>query len=290
FGLTQNCLSDGGYLNYLRRMYGDKLDLPTPDDLRQCINDYRADIQKRVQEHRLEPGEHVSFGKNGKVEVSGMIAIEHLRASMARMIFDRNTNKEFYIEESFPYDWMYSCLEPHGLIFRINPEPLAELSPEIVHQDHDYWTKIESRMIGDWLNDDTPVQDVAAFAEKVYLRHDFSGFNGDSNFVLNAYSHRMFSKERQSIAGLYAWRAQHAVDAADEKRMDAAADFACRQAWGLCPDSPVVVFQYTAFLMTEKRYSDALVVAETAAKFRSGEGESQFDQLIAYLKRYSKTP
>jgi len=38
-------------------------------------------------------------------------------------------------------------------------------------------------MIGDWITDDTPVQQIAAFAEKVNLKHDFLGFKGDPRFI-----------------------------------------------------------------------------------------------------------
>ena len=88
---------------------------------------------------------------------------------LAKIIFDKNPDHEFYVEESFPLDWMYPYLEPHGLIMKINRQPLSELSDDIVSQDHDYWTKYLTPMIGGWLNDDTPVSDVAAFAEKVHL-------------------------------------------------------------------------------------------------------------------------
>ncbi|HXB60061.1 MAG TPA: hypothetical protein VNU95_10870, partial [Candidatus Acidoferrales bacterium] len=115
----------------------------------------------------------------------------------------------------------------------------------------------------DWLADDTSVTNIAAFAHKVYLHHDFIGFTGDPAFVENALSQRMFSKERSSIAGLYAWRAQHETDVATRQRMDAAADFAFRQAWALCPDSPEAVFQYVQFLMQTNRTEDALIVART---------------------------
>ena len=41
-------------------------------------------------------------------------------------------------------------------------------------------------MIGDWLNDDTPVAEVAAFAKKVYVKKDLNGFTGDPRFIQNA--------------------------------------------------------------------------------------------------------
>jgi hypothetical protein len=145
-------------------------------------------------------------------------------------------------------------------------------------------------MIGDWVDKDTSLADIAAFNEKVFLHHDFSGFTGDTNFVLNTRSHRMFSKERSSIAGLYAWRAQHAADTTDKQGMNDAADFAFRQAWALCPDSPEVVFRYVQLLMTEKRIPDALLVAETAAKFPGIDGASseQMEALVAQLSKYQQ--
>ena len=42
---------------------------------------------------------------------------------LAKIMFDKNPDREFYIEESFPLDWMYPYLEPHGLIFKINRQP-----------------------------------------------------------------------------------------------------------------------------------------------------------------------
>ena len=87
-------------------------------------------------------------------------------------------------------------------------------------------------MLGDWLNDDTPVSQVAAFVEKVQLKRNFSGFKGDPQFVQNDYAREMFSRLRSSIAGVYAWRMNHAANEAEKARMARAADFASRQ--GVC--------------------------------------------------------
>jgi hypothetical protein len=203
---------------------------------------------------------------------------------LTKIIFDKNTNQEFYVEESFPLDWMYPHFEPHGLIFKINRQPLTTLSDEIVQNDHDYWTKTVTPMIGGWLNSDTTVKEVAAFAEKVFVRHDFSGFTGDPRFVQNAYSHKMFSKERSSIGGLYAWRALHTTDKSERKRMNDEADFAFRQAWALCPYSPEAVFRYVNLLMSESRFSDALLVAGTAAKMPEMKGRDG-DQIRGLVKQ-----
>src|SRR5262249_46962940 len=150
-----------------------------------------------------------------------------INALLAKEIFDKNPSREFYVEESFPLDWMYPHLEPHELIMKINREPLARLSEEVVQRDHDYWQMRVNGMLGDWLTDDTSVQKVTEFAEKVYLHKDLSGFTGDTRFVSDNYGPKMFSKWRSSIAGIYAWRIKStpatetapAQTQADRKRM-----------------------------------------------------------------------
>jgi hypothetical protein len=185
FVLTQNALADATYLEYLRGMYGAKIYTPTDEDSKKCFQDYMADAQERVQKHQLKPGENVAVGADGKIQVSGQVAVMEINGLLVKTIFDRNTNHEFYIEESFPFDWMYPYLEPHGLIMKINRQPLSELSDEIVKQDHDYWVKYVQPMIGDWLNDDTSVEKVAAFAKKTFGKQDFTGFTGDPRFIQN---------------------------------------------------------------------------------------------------------
>jgi hypothetical protein len=289
FVLTQNALADSTYLDYLHAMYGEKIYVPTVEDSQKCFQDYTEDAQRRMQSHQLMPGEDVKM-VDGKVQVSGQVAVMGINGLLARVVFDKNPNREFYIEESFPLEWMYPYLEPHGLIFKINHQPLPGLSDEILARDHDYWAKLVQPMIGDWLNDDTPVEQVAAFAKKTFGKQDFSGFTGDPRFIQNAYSHKMFSKLRTSLAGLYAWRLKQAADASEKERMAREADFAFRQAWALCPYSPEAVFRYVNFLLAQDRSADALVVAETAAQMPAMQGRDggQIRGLVEQLKKFQK--
>ena len=289
FVLTQNALADSTYLEYLRAMYGEKIYVPTLEDFQKCFEDYKEDAQRRMQSHQLMPGENVKM-VDGKIQVSGQMSVVQIDGRLAKIIFDKNPGREFYIEESFPFDWLYPYLEPHGLIFKINRHPLPGLSDEILERDHDYWAKLVQPTIGGWLTDDTPVEQVAAFAKKTFGKQDFSGFTGDPHFIQNAYSHRMFSKLRSSIAGLYAWRMDHATDAAEKDRMAREADFAFRQTWALCPDSPEAVFRYVNLLMEQKRTADALIVAETAAQMPANQGKDggQIRALAEQLKEFQK--
>ncbi len=272
FTLDPYALADSTYLEYVRSMYGNKIYIPTAEDSKKCFNDYDAGIQKQMRNHQFKP--------DG-------LAVMDISGLLAKDMFDQNTNREFYIQENYPFDWMYLYLEPHGLIFKLNRKSQDKLSDEIIQQDCNYWTNTLSPIIGNWLNGDTSVSNIAAFAEKVFLRHDFNGFNGDTNFVFNAYSQRIFSKARSSIARLYAWRAQHATDSAEKQRMRNEADFAFRQSWALCPGSPEAVFRYVQFLMQTNRVDDALIVARTALAFDPD--NSTVSSFIKNLEQYEQT-
>ena len=290
FTLTQNALADGTYLKYLRSMYGEKIYIPTDDDSQKCFQDYTEDVTRRRQNNQLKPGEDIRTDSNGRVQVSGQVAVMEINGLLVKTIFDKNPDREFYVEESFPLDWMYPNLEPHGLIMKINRQQLPALSDKIVKRDHDYWTKYVAPMIGDWLNTDTSVGEIAAFAEKACLNHDLNGFKGDPRFIQSLDSQKMFSKLRSSIGGLYAWRAQHATGAGEKQRMNDEADFAFRQAFALCPYSPEAVFRYVNLLLSENRAADALLVAETAEKMPAMQGRDgeSVRGLIKQLKQFQK--
>ena len=158
FTLTQNALADGRYLNYLRSMYGEKIYIPTGEDRKNVFEEYIEDVANpRKEENKLKPDEKVQV-EDSRVQVSGQGAVMVINGLIVKVMFDKNPNREFYIEESWTLDWMYPNLEPHGLIFKINRQPLTELSDAIVQRDHDYWTKLVQPMIGDWLGDDTSVR------------------------------------------------------------------------------------------------------------------------------------
>lgn len=113
FVLTQNALADGLYLKFLAATFGKKIYVPTEDDSSKAFEAYKADAGLRLDEDRLKPGEKVSR-KDGKIEVEGMISVMEINALLAKVTFDKNPKREFYVEESFPLDWMYPYLSPRG--------------------------------------------------------------------------------------------------------------------------------------------------------------------------------
>ena len=265
FTITQNALVDSRYLDYLRAMYGPTIYTPTAEDSSKCFNEFMIDVQRRFTLKKLKPGEDVRM-KDGQIHVSGQVAIMSINGVLTKIIFDRNLDREFYVEESFPLDWMYPHLSPNGLIMKVNRQPLLSLSAELVQRDHEYWSRYLRPMLGDWLNYDTSVAEVAAFAEKVYLQHDLGGFTGDRQFVEDTWAQKAFSKLRSSIAGNYSWRSTNAKTPDEKQRMTKEADFAFRQAFALCPTSPEALSRYVELLVSANRADDARLLAGTSLK------------------------
>lgn len=263
FTISQNPLADSNYLVYLRHTYGKKIYIPSDEDSQICFNEYLTDAQERLKQGKLKPGEDVRVVDN-RVVVSGQVAVMQINGLLAKMIFEHNTNHDFYIEESFPLEWMYPYLAPHGLILHLERRPLASLSPEIVAKDQAYWRSFCQSAIGGWLTETSTVKEVCDYARRTFLEHHFAEFNVDRKFISDDHAQKAFSKLRSSIAGVYGWRLKDASEPAERQRMSAAADLAFRQAFALCPDSPEAVFRYVELLTQADRLDDALAIARTA--------------------------
>jgi tetratricopeptide (TPR) repeat protein len=148
-------------------------------------------------------------------------------------------------------------------------------------------------MLGDWLDEKTPVREVADFADRVYVRHNLKGFTGDRRFIANDYAQKTFSKLRSSIAGVYAWRLGASIppeyqpkSKAESQALLKEADFAFRQAFAICPYSPEAVFRYTQLLLQINRMDDAVLIAETCLKLDPH--NEQVHGLLENLKSYKK--
>ena len=203
----------------------------------------------------------------------------NINGLLTKVIFDHNPDNAFYVEESFPLDWMFPHLTPYGVIMKINRQPLDKLTDEICKRDHEFWSKYSERLIGNWITYDTSVKEITEFVERVYLGRNFKGFTGDPTFVRDDQAQKSFSKLRSSIAGIYSWRLGISPNNGapvpqqylpktqeDRDRMIREADFSFKQAFAFCPYSPEAVYRYVNLLLSMGRVSDALLVAETCLK------------------------
>lgn len=283
FILTQNQLVDSAYLDYLGTIYGRKLYIPTTDDSQKAFEDYAKDAGKRMRAGQLRPGEYVHLDSDGHVVASGQTAVMEINGILAKVVMEQNPGRECYIEESFPLDWMYPHLSPHGLIMQLHHDALAELDRKTVEKDMDYWKRLVGDAVGDVVNETNSIHDLCDFCEKVYLRKDFTGFKGDAAFANNESAQKCFSKLRSSLAGLYVWRMEHARDGDERGSMRKAADVAFRQAFALCPYSPEAVLRYTRFLINLNRPDDAILIAESSVRMGHPETEKFVRPLIKQL-------
>jgi len=248
--------------------------IPSAEDLSGSFGDYAADLNNRRSLGQQHPGEEgVSF-ENGKVSLSGQVPVMMINGLLCKVIFDHNPTNDFYVEESFPLDWMYPYETPSGIIMKINRNPLPSIPDEVFKKDHEFWTKYSERLCGNWITYDTTVQQIADFAEKIYLRNNYEGFTGDRKFIRDDDAQKAFSKLRSSIAGVYAWRLvpqfcppeYRPKNDAEYKALVRETDFAFKQSFAFCPYSPEAVYRYVNFLLPLGRFDDAMIVAQTCQK------------------------
>ncbi len=266
-----------------------EINTPTPEDSQVAFQQYIGDAQRRLQHDmqfpnepkQIRPGEDVRVVDN-KISVSGQVAVMAINGLLTKVIFDKNPDHEFFVEESFALDWMFPYLSPFGIIMKINREPLAEMTEDAVKKDHEFWSRYSERLIGNWITYDTTVKEICDFAERTYLRRDLNGFKGDPKFVRDDNAQKAFSKLRSAQGGLYYWRVSNSKNVGENQRMLKEAEFALRQSFAFCPFSPEAVYKYVNLLVNLNRAGDAELVARTCLMF---DPESQsIAQLAEQLK------
>jgi tetratricopeptide (TPR) repeat protein len=172
FCITQNALADNTYAAHLRAVYGTDIWLPKEADSAQAFQRYVEEVRtgKRGDNAQIKI-------EDGRVHITGVLGVMELNGILCEMIFDHNkATHEFFVEESYVLSWMYPHLEPHGLIMKLNREPVERLSAQTVAQDREFWARYET------------------------LLESQPGFAG------NTEARKAFSKLRAAIAGVFAYR------------------------------------------------------------------------------------
>ncbi len=293
YTLTQNALADDRYVTYLRGMYGKTINLPATNEVNQVLEEYKADALRRLKHDEQFPNEPRQLAQgedvrevNGELKMNGPVAVMAISARLVKWILDHNSKPEFYYEESYPQQLLYTCLSPHGLIFKLNHESIPTLPVADIDADHAFWTKQCGKLLGDWLKPDTSISNMCFTLETIYREKDLSRFTGESEFLTNDFAPKAFSKLRVSIAGLYQWRLMNDKT----RRLSAEADYAFRQAYCLCPTSPEAMYRYINFLMAQNRIEDAILIVRTTLRLTPADGHfyDQYENLMMQLKQYRK--
>lgn len=271
-GLDNYFLAHGKKVENRRREQGvyPPKEIYTPSDY-ECIvsgQEYCEDVRVRYEKGQLKAGESYN-PKTGEVGLSGQAAVMGVNGILAKIIFDKNPDHEFFIEESFPLDWMYPYLTPYGIIMKINRKPVAKFTPELIARDHEFWGKYMERLIGNWITYETSMEDICDFAYEVYLKGNFRGYKGDMKFLRDDDAQKSFSKLRSAITGLYWWRANSTTSAEEQQLLLREAEFSAKQAYALCPFSPEALYKLVNMLVLQGRFDESINLIMTSMMFDS---------------------
>lgn len=240
--------------------------IPSRVDYYNTFMEYKHDLNERYYSGQLRPGEE-AYNPETEEFPQGQVAVFAINGYLTKLIFDKNPDHEFYIEESFALDWMYPYLTPYGIIMKINREPVKQFTQEIVDRDHEFWCQYMDRLCGNWITYDTSVSEICNFAKRVYLKGDFKGYTGDMKFVRDNDAQKSFCKLRSAIAGLYWWRINEAASLLEQQMLLKEAEFAAKQAYALCPFSPEALLKLVNVLLVQSNYIESKEVIHTSLLF-----------------------
>jgi tetratricopeptide (TPR) repeat protein len=173
---------------------------------------------------------------------------------------------------------------------------VPELTEETFQRDRHFWQQYSERLIGHWITEETTVEEICQFVERVYVRRDYTGFTGDRKFIRDDQAQKSFSKLRGAIAGTYLWRLgmlngvptpQDYLPKSDEarQRLIRETEFAWKQSFAYCPYSPEAVTKYISLLINlPGRMDDARRIARTALALDPLNDHFQF--LADEIERY----
>lgn len=248
--LTQNCLSDPAYLDYLSFLYGDRLNNLTSDDVQKARDAYLADAQKRLQHDQqypdespqLRPGENVA-NIDGNPTVSGKVADMGVLDLLLNALLQKNPGLSFALQESFPMKSTYAGAAPLGPITELGIQTGQDvLTPDAAGQSLDYWRSTAQALLAN--------PDAAA-----------------SSSVRNAYTKLILGQ-----ANLFL-----------DRNLTAEAAQAYQLATTLSPSDPAAVFSYINLLLKQQRYNEARQIAQTAANLAPD--NIQFGAVLDRLNR-----
>ena len=145
--LSQNMLADRSYLRALHDQYGaqrgKRADHYPPEPLWLPT---AADWQAAAQQASAE----TEAMKQTRAPIRQQAIIDGINGNLSLRIFEANKSRHsFYVEEGNVLPWMYPYLEPHGLIMRLQPQPVMVLDPSVIGRDRRYWDEQARRLLPD---------------------------------------------------------------------------------------------------------------------------------------------
>lgn len=164
--LTQNALADAAYLDYVAVQYGERFQALTPEDSQRAFADYMADASRRFmhdrdfpeEPKRLRPGEQVTMGEDGRVSVSGQIAVMSINERLLTGLMDKNPDLSFALQESSPLAGTYSDALPLGPLMELRAKAEGnDLTAARAGETLAYWEQAAGEILGDTATSASPV-------------------------------------------------------------------------------------------------------------------------------------
>jgi tetratricopeptide (TPR) repeat protein len=153
--LTQNAFADARYQEYIRFLYGDRLQLPSQRDVDSAFQEYITDAQVRLEHDQRFPNEPKQIRgqeqlKNidGKLQASGVDAVMDINERVLQFILEKNPSLSFALEESFPMKSTYEAARPLGPILELRAED-SRPALDQAQQTVEFWRDTASRLLQD---------------------------------------------------------------------------------------------------------------------------------------------
>ena len=267
-----NDLADGRYLEYLRQTCGGNFSIPTPQDSQNAFQEYMWEAQRRMEQLSKTNGSSAAAST-----ILHKSPVNQINSHIARRFMEKNPGREFFVGDVLYLDWLLPFLEPCGPLLRVRGSPVENLDEDVVQKDRDYWRRLVGELIGQWLEDKTPVPEVCRFVEATYQHKDLSRFKGAASFARDGKMRELLARLRASTATVYQYHSEHAVSPGEQQKLRAEADFAFRQALALCPSAPQLAESYADFLIAVHRETDARAVTRVLADSQSKSDSAKSD-------------
>ena len=244
--ITQNALADEAYLEILRPRLAGRCWIPQTNDNAEAFNTYVTEVQS---------GKRPAYGDisivNGRVQVTGALAVMGINGILAKMIFDHNKEThDIYLEESYVIPWMYDYLSPHGLVMKLNAEEVGKFNESDLTADREFWDWQTRRLL-----DDPRYCQRRTEPWRTYEQEEARGAKDDGHRI----ACRAYSKLRCAIAGLYAWKTRPWSSQSNSSNYAREAAAAFREANMLDPQSPEAAFRYIQEILLVNDKWDAIL-------------------------------
>jgi len=125
--ITQNALADQSYLEYVNVLHGTRIEALSTADSEAAFSRYVEDAGRRARhdaQHpdepvQVRPGEVIDLQADGRVQVSGQVAVMAINEALVGALLARNPTLPFALEESMPLKGLLPEALPSGPILEL---------------------------------------------------------------------------------------------------------------------------------------------------------------------------